>query len=280
VNAPTRADDPIDLDAELAFAHRLADLAAGISMAHFRTNVERWTKADGSIATAGDLAVEDALRALVARDRPQDAFLGEERGQTGEGRRRWIVDGIDGTADFAADLPDWGTLIALESDGRIHVGVCDQPVHRRRYWAARGRGAYVTDAVTGDERRLSVSRHADLRTARTYVPNPEWARDEPTRACIERLRRETAPQRHPDHPALLVASGAQEATIYFLGGAWDLAAPLLVVEEAGGRYTDAEGRYDWTTGSAIFSNGVLHDALLPLTRTTTTPPGIDTPCQS
>ena len=83
-----------------------------------------------------------------------------------------------------------------------------------------------------------------------------------------------------DGSDVLVASGAQEATIYFLGGAWDLAAPLLVVEEAGGRYTDAEGRYDWTTGSAIFSNGVLHDALLPLTRTSTTPPGIDTPRQS
>ena len=266
MNESTIANTPIDLDAELAFAHHLADVAARISLAHFRTNVERWTKADGSIATAGDLAVEDALRALVARERPNDAFLGEERGQTGDGRRRWIVDGIDGTADFAADRPDWGTLIALEADGRIHVGVCDQPVHRRRYWAARGRGAYVTDRATGEERRLNVSAGADLRTARTYIPKPEWALDASTRAAIERLLRETTPLAHGDHPALLVAAGAQEAAVYFLGGAWDLAAPLLVVEEAGGRYTDAEGRYDWTTGSAIFSNGVLHGALLPLTR--------------
>jgi histidinol-phosphatase len=265
VTDSTTAHASIDLDAELAFAHRLADVAAAISMRHFRANVERWTKADGSIATAGDLAVEDALRALVARERPGDAFLGEERGQTGEGARRWIVDGIDGTADFAADLPDWGTLVALEADGRIHVGVCDQPVHRRRYWAARGRGAYVTDAATGEERRLSVSDAADLRTARTYIPKPEWALDASNRATIERLLRETTPLPHQDHPALLVATGAREAAVYFLGGAWDLAAPLLVVEEAGGRFTDAEGRYDWTTGSAVFSNGVLHEMLLPLT---------------
>lgn len=263
-------DSTIDLDAELAFAHRLADVAATISMAHFRRNVERWTKEDGSIATAGDLAVEDALRALVASERPHDAFLGEERGETGAGERRWIVDGIDGTADFAADSPDWGTLIALEAQGKIHVGVCVQPAHGRRYWATRGRGAFVDDGAARRGTRLRVSGGGDLRGARTYIPKPEWARDGVTLGHIETLARETTPMPHDDHPALMVACGEREAAVFFLAGAWDLAAPLLIVEEAGGRYTDAEGRYDWTTSSAVFSNGRIHDALLPLTRTPAT----------
>jgi len=256
----------IDLDAELAFAHHLADVAANISMAHFRRNVERWTKSDGSIATAGDFAVEDALRALVATERPGDSFLGEERGQTGDGGRRWIVDGIDGTADFAVDSPDWGTLIALEADGRIHVGVCVQPAHGRRYWASRGCGAFAGDGEGQRARRLHVSDRADLRTARTYVPRPEWARDAATLVNIDALARATTPMPHDDHPALQVALGEREGAVFFLGGAWDLAAPALIVEEAGGRYTDAEGRYDWTTGSAVFSNGHVHDELLRLTR--------------
>src|SRR6185295_17860525 len=106
-------------DPDLTLAHELADAAAVISLAHFRRELRSWSKPDGTLATEADVAVLDGLRARIAVARPGDAVLGEERGETGSGRRRWIIDGIDGTVDFAAGSPDWGTLIALEVDGRI-----------------------------------------------------------------------------------------------------------------------------------------------------------------
>ena len=127
---------------DLALSHRLADAAAQVSLSYFRRELRRWSKTDGSLATEADVAVEDELRARLRAERPGDAVLGEEHGQTGAGSRRWIIDGIDGTVDFAAGEADWGTLIALEVDGRVVVGVCDQPAHNRRYWAMRGSGVF------------------------------------------------------------------------------------------------------------------------------------------
>ena len=89
-------------DSDLAFAQQLADAAAAVSISYFRRELKRWTKDDGSLATEADLAVEDKIRGMVAHERPGDAMLGEERGETGSGARRWIVDGIDGTIEFAA----------------------------------------------------------------------------------------------------------------------------------------------------------------------------------
>lgn len=140
-----RAAAPYQQDLELA--HRLADTAAAVSRAYFRGELRSWAKSDGSLATEADLAVEDAIRAVLSCERQTDAVLGEERGLTGSGNRRWIIDGIDGTVDFAAGSPDWGTLIALEIDGEVVVGVCDQPIHERRYWATKGGGAFSSSAA-------------------------------------------------------------------------------------------------------------------------------------
>ena len=195
-----------------------------------------------------------------SRQLARATILGEEQGEAGTGRRRWIIDAIDGTIDFAAGGPDWGTLIALEIDGRIAVGVCDQPVHKRRYWASRGHGAFCADASTGaTPRRLRVSTTSVMRDAKTFVPPPMWLRTDRTRDVANIVMNATTPQPHADHPALQVAAGSYEVTFFAMAGPWDLAAPLLVVEEAGGRFTDLDGKYDWTTGTAVFSNGVLHD---------------------
>ena len=133
-----------DLSADLALAQQLADAARSVTMPRFRGTFASRNKADGSLVTEVDEAVEDAIRAIVARERPRDAFLGEERGETGSGPRRWIVDAIDGTLSFAAGTTGWGTLIALEIDGRVAVGVCEMSPIGKRYWASRGGGAYVS----------------------------------------------------------------------------------------------------------------------------------------
>jgi histidinol-phosphatase len=251
----------------LKLAHQLADAARAVTLSHFRreSKLRQWSKSDGSLATEADLAVEDDIRARLLVQRPADAVLGEERGQTGSGTRRWIVDGIDGTVEFAAGSDDWATLIALEIDGVIMVSVCDQPARNRRYSAARGHGAFFTDASSQSEpRRLHVSETRAVKSARSRVPPEDWVRGDRAKWIAATLASATKPQPHGDHPALLVASGTCDVTIFLLAGPWDLAGPLLIVEEAGGRFTDIDGRYDWTTGSAVFSNGHVHDEVIRL----------------
>jgi histidinol-phosphatase len=252
------------LDADLDLALRLADAARETSLARFRGKFQKRLKADGSIVTEVDEAVEDELRELLARERPTDAILGEERGASGSGERRWIIDAIDGTLSFAAGETAWGTLIALEIAGDVVVGVCDDPARDRRSWAAKGRGAFRTEG-TSKPKRLEVSGTTELARARSFVPPPVWVRGDEAQAMAGALARATQPADADDHPALQVACGGYDLAVFFMAGPWDLAAPLLVVQEAGGRFTDLDGAVTLTAG-AVFSNGALHDATLDCLR--------------
>ena len=252
------------IDDDLALAMRLADAARQRSLSYFRRELQQWSKGDGSLATEADLAVEDELRRILAAERADDAVLGEERGQTGESTRCWIIDGIDGTIDFAAGEADWGTLIALEIDGRIVLGVCDQPVHKRRYWAVRGGGAFCAGDGVRTPTRLQTSTHATLALARSYLPPPHWVPDEISQTIGNALKAATRPEPQTDHPAIQVALGSSEFAVFFLMGPWDIAAPALIVEEAGGRFSDFSGRFSIRSGSAVFSNGAVHDEILAL----------------
>lgn len=108
------------IDRDLTLAHRLADAADAIALRHFATGCTAWrAKSDGSPVSAADEQIELALRARIQRERPGDAVLGEEFGNSGAGRRRWVIDAVDGTASFLAGEPEWSTLIALEDSGGI-----------------------------------------------------------------------------------------------------------------------------------------------------------------
>lgn len=252
---------PEGFDEDLALARRLADEAEAVAMARFRQALRERTKPDGSLVTDADEAVEDRLRATLSVERPGDAVLGEERGQTGSSTRRWFIDGIDGTVAFARGDNEWGSLIALEVDGQVVVGICAQPAYGRRYWGVRGRGAYVR-ANGARPRRLSVSTTGELVTARSYVPPPEWARTEEERRLAACLARATVAWSAANHPALEVAEGGCDAALFFQVGPWDLAAPAIVVEEAGGRFSDLSGGHRLDTAVGVFSNGGVHEALL------------------
>jgi histidinol-phosphatase len=251
-----------DFAADLALAFRLADTARDISMAAFRGRFKSRAKADGSLVTEVDEAVEDALRALVKTERPRDAFLGEERGQEGNGPRRWIVDAIDGTLSFADGTEGWGTLIALELDGRVVVGVCEMSPIAARYWASAGGGAFRTRDGSTPE-RLRVSAAGTLGQARSFVPPDRWLITDAARAQAAAVANVSRPYAHAhvDHPALKVAEGSSDLAVFFLAGPWDLAAPAIVVEEAGGRFTDIAGGAGLLNG-AVFSNGRVHAAAL------------------
>ena len=243
--------DAVGPDLELAL--RLADAADAISLARFRAlDLVVETKPDRSPVTEADRAVETELRAILARERPDDAILGEEEGERGEGPRRWVIDPIDGTRNYTRGVPVWATLIALQVDGRLEAAVVSAPALGRRWWAGRGEGAYANGV------RIRVSAVARLEDASLSVA---LGRAVPARARDAwHLRALGDFWQH-----MLVAEGALDGAIDELGvSLWDLAAVQLVVEEAGGRFSDAAGVARSDGGSALSSNGLLHEELLGL----------------
>ncbi len=230
---------------DLAFALELADLADSLSLPRFRADDLRVeTKPDLSPVTDADTAVERALRERIARDRPGDGVLGEEEGDDG-GAVRWILDPIDGTRNFSRGLPVWATLIALERDGVLEVGVVSAPALGRRWWAARGAGAFAD----GEAIRVSaVAALADASVSCSLAR--DFARVEPVAWHARGLG--------DFWQHVLVAEGALDAAVDADIALWDSAAVELVVTEAGGRVGRA------ADGQFVSSNGVVHDSVLAL----------------
>ncbi len=255
---------------DLTLALELADLADSITMARFRAEDLRVeTKADRSPVTEADQAVEEAIRQRLSHERPDDGVLGEEHGSSQEvsGDRRWIVDPIDGTKGFVRGFPTWGTLIALEERGEITLGVASAPALPRRWWASRGNGAFVRERPGHEPRRLRVSGVTRIEDAQLcYGGLGEWVKIGKLDALMELAKRCWRTRAFGDLWAyMLVAEGAAD-----VGGLdpdvrlWDLAAPLVIVEEAGGRLTDLSGVRGAGGGSGIATNGLLHEAALEI----------------
>jgi histidinol-phosphatase len=257
---------------DLELALELADQADGITTAAFRkTDLIVETKADRTPVSEADRAVEREIRAVLATRRPGDRVVGEEYGDSGpaeDSNRRWIVDPIDGTKNFVRRIPVWATLLALEVDGRIELGVVSAPALHRRWWAGRGRGAWAEDTTTRASSRIHVSQVADLSDAHlSGGALSTW--DDPQR-YVELALRCFADRNLGDFWShVLVAEGACDIGLDPTVSLWDLAALQPIVEEAGGRFTDFNGQARADGGSAISSNGLLHDkALAILTKDT------------
>ena len=259
---------------DLRLAHELADAADDISLRYFSAGaVPTQAKADGSPVTAADHEVEAAIRGRLGRARPDDTFLGEECGAVGESLRRWVIDPIDGTINFAAGAPQWSTLIALDEDGEVRTGLVSAPALRRRWWAGRGSGAWTSASVDGRraaEESLRVTSTATLDKATVVTwPRADWLSDS-RRAAGERVIAacaEGGPLSDWDgscHGALLVAAGVVDAFLHLRAGPWDIAAVVPIVEEAGGRFSDLEGGRSISSGGALITNGRLHDEILGL----------------
>ncbi len=235
---------------DLELGLRLADTADAISLGRFKPGLAFETKADLTPVTEADRAVEAEIRAILADARPDDAVLGEEEGTTGHGERRWIVDPIDGTRNYARGIPVWATLVAVEESGVMKMGVVSAPALGRRWWAEQGRGAFANGDRIGVS---SVSRVEDAVVSFAYEnPIPTLA----GRAWHARG--------FGDFWAhMLVAEGAVDGAVDAVGvKEWDLAAVQVIVEEAGGRFSDLAGVSRIDGRSAVSSNGLLHDELL------------------
>lgn len=250
-----------DLGRELELALQLADIADQIAMRRFRApDLRVQTKSDGSPVSDADRDTELALRAKLATARPGHAILGEEGGASGECDHRWYLDPIDGTAHYVAGDPEWYVLIGLVIDGEAAVGVASAPALGERWWAARGLGAFRDGSPihVSDVPELAAATVADdwqQRIARGVSDHP-----------IARLAEAAARIRpHGGHAHLVIASGAADVTLN-AGAAWDHAPTKAIVEEAGGRLSDLEGRDAFDTGSALVSNGRVHEQALAALR--------------
>lgn len=263
-----RSDD-LDLDLDLELALSLADVADRITLERYRAEdlvVE--TKPDLTPVTEADRAVEQVVRKRLAAARPRDAVLGEEYGESSASanERRWIIDPIDGTKNYVRGIPVWATLLALQDGEEMTVGVVSAPALGRRWWAAQGVGAFVADGLGPGPRRITVSGVRELGDAQLCFPGlDDWGEAGRLDGLIELAGRCWRSRGFGDFWSyMLVAEGAAEITCEPIVSLWDLAAPQVVVEQAGGRLTDLGGARGAGGGDAIATNGLLHEAALAI----------------
>jgi len=245
------------MTADLEFAHLLADAADAITTARFRAlDLHVETKPDLTPVSEADRTAEEAIRALVASSGRGEGVLGEELGDDG-GDVRWIVDPIDGTRNYVRGVPVWATLLALERDGEVVLGLVSAPKLHRRWWALRGEGAFAN----GEPCRVSaLSRLEDASVSTTS------ARGMPAgwRAIVDRSWSNRGLGDFWQH--CLIAEGALEVACDSRLKLWDYAAVQLLVEEAGGRCTTFEGAPPAVDESFVATNRVLHGDVVSLLR--------------
>src|SRR6266481_5589588 len=247
----------------------IAEEADAIAMRYFRTGdlrIDR--KGDGSAVTQADRAVEEMARAKVAASGLALDVLGEEMGggdsnaANKAGRARLIIDPIDGTEEFSRGIPTFGTLMGIEFNGEIVAGMASAPAMGTRWWAYRGEGAYRNG------KRIHVSNVGALSKAMIFTTGTGPKKDPAMRAKL-RLLADTAKNGRAiggfwQH--MLVADGAVEVAVDLTSQPWDLAPLGIIVEEAGGRSTNARGERTIYSGQLVSTNGKLHDEVLKILR--------------
>ena len=262
-SASLRRGTDAELRGWLEIAIAACDEADAIARAHFRRDLQIETKPDRTFVTQADTAIERLIRDRLHAAFPDHGLVGEEYGtDAGDASVRWYIDPIDGTHNFIRGVPLFGTLLAVERDGELQAGVLSAPALDERWWALRAGGAWAHNRGEAP-RRIHVSGVASLTDAQILYGSG---------------RDIVASDRAPGFTALLddvwrergfgdfwgyalVAEGAAEAMVEVGLSAWDAAAPLVLVEEAGGRATDLDGGRAIDSGTFLASNGHLHEVI-------------------
>jgi histidinol-phosphatase len=256
---------------DLRLAHILADAADAVTMERFKAlDLKVETKPDMTPVSEADKAAEELIRSQLQRARPRDAVLGEEFGMEGHSARRWIVDPIDGTKNYVRGVPVWATLIGLavhgeggpEGDDGV-VGLVSAPALGRRWWAVKGGGAYTGRSLSSAT-RLRVSRVDDVADASfAYSSLSGWEEQGRLDGFLDLTRACWRTRGYGDFwPYMMVAEGSVDMCAEPELNLWDMAAPSVIVREAGGRYTDLAGRSGPYGTNAAASNALLHEELL------------------
>ena len=267
-SASLRRGDEAELDRWLAFALGVADMADGMALGAFRRDLEISTKPDRTFVTEADRAIEEAVRARIGDEFPGHGIVGEEYGTSDPGAAvRWYVDPIDGTHNFMRGVPLFGTLLGIERDGELQVGVVSAPAIGGRWYARRGGGAWAVDTgrTSGEPpRRITVSKVSAVRDMQLLYGSAQdvvaSGKAPGFGDLIDDVWRDRGFGDFWGYT--LVAEGAAEAMVESDLSSWDMAGPMVVVEEAGGRMTTFDGRRTVHERTAVASNGILHDEVL------------------
>lgn len=263
MTSPT-AKAAADFTDDLRLAHMMADNADSITMARFKAqDLKISAKPDMSGVTDADVAVEEACRRTLARARPRDAVHGEEMADTGWGPRRWVIDPIDGTSNFVRGVPVWASLIALMVEDEVVVGVVSAPALGRRWWAAKGAGAFVGKSLP-QAARIGVSRVSDIADASlSYSSLHGWVTEGMGQHFVDLMRSVWRSRAYGDFWSyVLVAEGAVDIACEPQLSLHDMAAPSIVVTEAGGSFTSVEGTPGPHGPGAVATNGLLHELVV------------------
>jgi histidinol-phosphatase len=248
----------------MATARRAVEAGGAAALAHFKTGVRVEVKPDRSPVTAADRDSEAAILKVIGEQFPDHAILAEETGaHEGSAASRWIVDPLDGTRGFTRGGPFWGPLVALEQDGEIVAGAMALPAIGEVYCAARRSGAWLK-AGDAAPKKLRVSRVAAWEEATLSMGELHLLLRGELAAPVSALATSCAQSRCYGDLAgcAMVLTGRAEAWIEAGVKIWDLAPLKVLVEEAGGRFTDLRGRPTHASGECVASNGLVHDHVL------------------
>jgi histidinol-phosphatase len=262
------AQPPARGEALCRFALELLDETDAIALRHVAAGLRVRSKADATLVTQVDTELEALLRQRIAERHPAHAILGEEMGgqRAGMVGTRWIIDPVDGTHNLVRGIPVWATLLAIEEDGELLAAAVSAPALSRRWWAWRGGGAHVRDPL--GERRIGVSEVGRLEEAQVVQsglrPMDVAGHGDALRTLVRTAWRDRGFGDFWGY--LLVAEGAAEVMLEVGPTLWDLAAPALIVAEAGGRLTDFAGVDSYAGPEALATNGRVHAAVLDILR--------------
>lgn len=241
----------------------LVDETDALALHHYAGELTITAKHDRTLVTQADTGVEQRLRSRIRAAFPGHGILGEEFGvEAGDGETRWIIDPIDGTHNFVRGIPIWATLIAVERAGELIASVVSAPALGQRWHAALGGGAATRD-VSG-ERPIRVSSVSDLEKAQVVYSTLRTMNREGRGEVLDALVGDAWRDRGLGDfwGYCLVAQGAAEIMLETGPTLWDLAAPALIVREAGGRFTGFDGGEAVAGPTALATNGLLHDEVL------------------
>ena len=264
-SAGLRRAEEAELERWLALAHAACDEADELARAAFRRDLQVTTKPDRTFVTETDTAIERAIRTRIAAAHPDHGLVGEEYGtEAGDAATRWYIDPIDGTHNFIRGVPLFGTLLAVERDGELQAAVMSAPALHERWWARRGGGAWARSADDTAPRRIHVSGVASLVDAQLLYGSGHDIEASSRAPGFHDLLGDVWRERGFGDfwGYALLAEGAAEAMVEVDLWPWDAAAPTVLIEEAGGRVTDLEGRRAIDSRTFLASNGLLHDVFL------------------
>jgi histidinol-phosphatase len=257
---------PADRAAWLDLALSICDAADRIALDHFRRDLQVTRKPNRTYVTEADQAIERLARERIRAAYPDHGLVGEEYGtDAGDAPVRWYVDPIDGTHNFMRGIPIFAALLAVEAGGALEVAVISAPALGSRWWATRDGGAWAAHAETGGgPRRLSVSGVGGLAEAQVLFGSLADVEADGRLPGFGRVVREAWRSRGFGDfwGYALVAEGAAEAMIEADLNTWDAAAPSLLVEEAGGRWSDIDGQRRIDTRTFVATNGRVHEEIL------------------